>query len=285
MIEKDIPGYVGLYKVREDGQIRSLDRYNIDKNGKKKFYPGRVLKQSLIVNNHTNYKYVTLSNKGKLKRLGVHQVVALAFTPNPENKPIVNHIDNNGENNHYTNLEWVTHKENMLHAQKQGRLFVSQSKAGKVAGKIAKDRGYLYSDKFIQTQVNDWFIIGYDLNNSHKNKYVKAKCTLCNTIHSVCLSTITTHKSKHCMSCGNRIRFKKERDALIRKYTKAVVNNIFIDGLAYNRKCDNKPIMETKCLDCGKLHYLDINTLKTFSCDHRKCGRKPYKGKDIVSSA
>lgn len=65
------------------------------------------------------YKRVTLSN-GKRTRFPVHRLVALAFISNPDNKPQVNHIDGNPDNNHYTNLEWVTQSENMLHAYKTG---------------------------------------------------------------------------------------------------------------------------------------------------------------------
>ena len=47
--------------------------------------------------------------------LSAHRTVAKVFLPNPENKPCVNHIDFNKENNCIENLEWVTHKENTAH--------------------------------------------------------------------------------------------------------------------------------------------------------------------------
>lgn len=48
----------------------------------------------------------------------VHRLVATYFCPNPEGKATVNHIDGDKSNNHYTNLEWMTHGENQLHAAK-----------------------------------------------------------------------------------------------------------------------------------------------------------------------
>ena len=73
-----------------------------------------VIKSSL---NHKGYPHVCLENK---KTKTVHRIVAETFIPNPENKPQVNHIDGNKQNNDVSNLEWVTNKENMDHAVRIG---------------------------------------------------------------------------------------------------------------------------------------------------------------------
>lgn len=76
----------------------------------------RVLKQ------HTNKRGRQViatklgGRKGKYFTTRVHREVALAFIPNPDNKPEVNHLDGNPTNNHRNNLEWATKDENMAHA-------------------------------------------------------------------------------------------------------------------------------------------------------------------------
>ncbi len=73
------------------------------------------------IRKHDQRAIVCLCNTGDMhtKRY-VHRLVAAAFIPNPQNKRCVNHKDGNKLNNHASNLEWVTHSENMVHAVNNG---------------------------------------------------------------------------------------------------------------------------------------------------------------------
>jgi hypothetical protein len=66
------------------------------------------------------YLRITLNDNKIRKCFKIHRLVSLAFLPNPENKAEVNHIDSRKDNNHISNLEWVTPKENMAHAKREG---------------------------------------------------------------------------------------------------------------------------------------------------------------------
>ena len=56
----------------------------------------------------------------KRKVVSIHRIVCENFVDNPYNKPEVNHIDGNKQNNNYKNLEWSTRKEQIQHAFKIG---------------------------------------------------------------------------------------------------------------------------------------------------------------------
>ena len=70
-------------------------------------------------NGYTHY-YIRDLSTGKRKDFKGHRLVAEYFIDNPNNYPIVNHIDGNKANNHIENLEWCTHSQNNIHAYKNG---------------------------------------------------------------------------------------------------------------------------------------------------------------------
>lgn len=103
---KWIEGYEGMYIITSYGRVYSVvrrDKYC-------RLSGGGEIKQALTP---TGYHFVSLYKNGKGVQEYVHQLVARAFIPNPDNKNCVDHIDYNKSNNNVENLRWVTHKENM----------------------------------------------------------------------------------------------------------------------------------------------------------------------------
>lgn len=117
-IWKDVVDFEGIYKVSNLGNVISLDRYVTRNDGIVQFKKGKNMN---LRENDDGYLIVHLSKNGKGKYYSVHTLVAKAFIPNPDNLPEVNHIDFNRKNNVYTNLNWMTHKENVHHTIKAGR--------------------------------------------------------------------------------------------------------------------------------------------------------------------
>ena len=64
---------------------------------------------------YKGYKYTLIRWEGVQHTVFVHRLVAMAFVPNPENKPQVNHINGDKTDNRPNNLEWCTNEENMHH--------------------------------------------------------------------------------------------------------------------------------------------------------------------------
>ena len=65
-----------------------------------------------IEHEEKGYCRLSIRVNGVKKHYAIHRLVAIAFIPNPENKPQVDHIDGNNKNNSVKNLRWVTNKEN-----------------------------------------------------------------------------------------------------------------------------------------------------------------------------
>lgn len=107
---------LGDYTITEDGVIISHPRPYKLRGGKIGYTKEMVLKQTV----QNGYHIVTIHLEGKKIQTKTHRLVAKLWIPNPENKPAVNHIDGNKDNNHYTNLEWCTNAENNYHAYRTG---------------------------------------------------------------------------------------------------------------------------------------------------------------------
>ena len=100
----DIPGFEGLYKITKDGRIYGIKRkhwmnLSYDKDG---------------------YLKVKIHKGGKCYYYRVHRLVAITFIPNPNNLPVVNHINSIRDDNRVENLEWCTVQQNNIHALEYG---------------------------------------------------------------------------------------------------------------------------------------------------------------------
>ena len=96
---KDIPNYEGIYAATEDGQIWSHRR--------QKFLTP--------CGGEGNYQIVMFSVKGKTSTPYVHRLVAMAWLPNPDNLPEINHKNRCRDDNRVENLEWCDRVHNLAH--------------------------------------------------------------------------------------------------------------------------------------------------------------------------
>lgn len=101
---KQVEGFP-MYYVTRDGKVYSLFshkflRSNIQRNG---------------------YHTVELFNENGSKRVLIHRLVAKAYVPNPNCYPVVNHLDESKDNNNAENLEWTTHRANLMYGTAPAR--------------------------------------------------------------------------------------------------------------------------------------------------------------------
>ncbi len=99
------------FQVSSLGRVRTIPRRVVRSDGLVQLYPGRLCKTNP---NPDGYCRANIKRDvGRGVSVPVHRLVAEAFLPNPDNLPVVRHLDHNRSNNVVSNLRWGTHKDNM----------------------------------------------------------------------------------------------------------------------------------------------------------------------------
>lgn len=117
-----VKGYEGMYEVSDSGEVRSIDRTVIDRNGKSRRLPGRGLKPKSRDGFHL---YVDLSKNNIVTRCWVHRLVLEAFVEPRGEHPIVRHLNGDALDNRVENLAWGSQSENHFDAVRHGTHFQS----------------------------------------------------------------------------------------------------------------------------------------------------------------
>lgn len=125
---RDVLGYESQYIVSNLGRVATITTLVKDKLRDRVRKP-RLLSPSSHTCNGIKYYHVALTRNGKTTHHKVHRLVAQAFIPNPNNLTEIDHIDTNGLNNHYLNLRWVSHKENLNNSYTTAKM--SNTRTGK----------------------------------------------------------------------------------------------------------------------------------------------------------
>jgi hypothetical protein len=118
---RDIEGFEGVYQISSFGRVKSLSRKNSY---------GRKIGEKTIKSHEMRggYLRIVLHKDGSRKSCLIHRLVAKTFVPNPHNLPIINHKDENTNNNMPSNLEWCSNKYNINYGTRNKRLSQSLKK-------------------------------------------------------------------------------------------------------------------------------------------------------------
>lgn len=127
MIEewRDIANFEGLYLISNLGHVKSVERYKRNNTGTQ-FVNERL---RVLTPDKDGYLKVCLSKDGKRYVRSVHRLVAEAFIPNPDNLPVINHKNEDKQDNKVENLEWCTVRYNTMYGTGRIRTSMKQGKS------------------------------------------------------------------------------------------------------------------------------------------------------------
>jgi len=125
---KPVEGWEGWYSISSFGRVVSLERTIQLKNGKNYHIKQKLLKPNKTIHNGIWYNYICFRKSCKKYVYGIHRLVAVAFIPNPNNYPEIDHIDRNGLNNHINNLRWCNRTMNMSNKNTKQAVINAQRK-------------------------------------------------------------------------------------------------------------------------------------------------------------
>lgn len=150
-IWKDIKGFEGRYQVSNYGRVKSLAR--IVKRGQNGY---RNVKETILsprTDTKRGYQTISIRIHPKRYNLSLHRLVAETFIPNPNNYPVINHIDGNPSNNNVNNLEWCTQSYNVKYSYTNGNAKPTPGcfKKGNIPHNIIRVSQYSLNNTYIAT--------------------------------------------------------------------------------------------------------------------------------------
>ena len=174
-------------------EIEGFDNYKISNLGRVKNIKFDRLVKPLLDNR--GYIMVNLYKDGKMKRLSLHRLIAIAFIPNPDNKPCIDHINTDRSDNHIDNLRWVTQKENhnnplslMNHSKaSKGRTISEEQKKNQSEKMKGRYKGNKWgSKKIIQLTLDGIFVREWDAIKDAAESFGVSSSAIWNCLNGKC---------------------------------------------------------------------------------------------------